>query len=127
MEIKIGTTHKVEWTVTEALLAETIKSGEVKVFATPMMVALMEAAASDCIKPFLAEGETSVGTHISTSHVAATPLGMKVYAVAEVTAVEGRKVDFKVSAYDEKELIGEGTHSRVYLSKERFEQKAQSK
>ena len=127
MDIAIGTTYKQEWTVTEEMLAKNMKSGAVSVFATPMMVALMESAASDCLQQFLEDGVISVGSSISTTHLAATPLGMKVRAVAEITAVKGRQVDFKVTAFDDKEMIGEGVHSRVYLDQARFEQKANSK
>lgn len=127
MDIVIGTTYKQEWTVTEDMLAKNMKSGAVSVFATPMMIALMESAASDCLQQFLDEGVISVGASISTSHIAATPLGMKVWAIAEITGVEGRRVDFKVTAYDEVEKIGEGVHSRVFLDKQRFEQKALGK
>lgn len=127
MDIVIGTTYKQEWTVTEDMLAKNMKSGAVSVFATPMMIALLESAASDCLQQFLDEGVISVGASISTSHIAATPLGMKVWAIAEITGVEGRRVDFKVAAYDEVEKIGEGVHSRVFLDKQRFEQKALGK
>ncbi len=127
MDIVIGTTYKQEWTVTEDMLAKNMKSGAVSVFATPMMIALLESAASDCLQQFLDEGVISVGASISTSHIAATPLGMKVWAIAEITGVEGRRVDFKVTAYDEVEKIGEGVHSRVFLDKQRFEQKALGK
>ncbi len=127
MEILIGTAFKQEWIVTEDMLAKNMKSGAVSVFATPMMIAMMESAASDCLQQFLAPGDISVGTSIATSHLAATPLGMKVWAVAEITAAEGRRVDFKVTAFDEVEQIGEGVHSRVFLDGERFEQKAKNK
>ena len=127
MEIIIGTRYKQEWVVTEEMLAKSVKSGEVSVFATPMMIALIESTASACLQQFLELGTISVGSAISVSHTAATPLGMKVYAEAEIIAVDGRRVDFRVSAYDEKEKIGEGTHSRVYLNKDKFEQKARSK
>ncbi len=127
MEIVIGTTFKQEWTVTEEMLAKNMKSGAVSVFATPMMVALMESAASHCLQQFLEDGVISVGASISTTHLAATPVGMKVWAVAEITAVQGRQVEFKITAYDDKEMIGEAVHSRVYLDKTRFEQKANSK
>lgn len=127
MEIVIGTTFKQEWIVTEEMLAKNMKSGAVSVFATPMMVALMECAASDCLQQFLENGVISVGASISTTHLAATPVGMKVWAVAEITAVQGRQVEFKITAYDDKEMIGEAVHSRVYLDKARFEQKANSK
>lgn len=113
-----------ECTVTAAQTALQVGSGDVAVFATPMMIALMENAAAQCLKPFLEEGQTSVGTAIATSHVAATPVGMRVTATAKVIAVEGKKVDFTVTASDERGLIGEGTHSRVIVTKERFEQKA---
>ncbi|SDM88308.1 thioesterase family protein [Acetanaerobacterium elongatum] len=127
MEIIIGTRYKQEWIVTEEMLAKNVKSGDVSVFATPMMIALIESTASACLQQFLEPGIISVGSAVSVSHTAATPLGMKVYAEAEIIAVEGRRIDFRVSAFDEKEKIGEGTHSRVYLNKDKFEQKAQSK
>ncbi len=127
MDIKIGASYRQEWTVTEDMLAKNMKSGAVSVFATPMMVALMECAASDCLQQFLDAESISVGASISTSHLSATPVGMKVYAVATITAVEGRRVDFTVEAYDEKDKIGEGVHSRIYLNKEKFEQKAMAK
>ncbi len=127
MEIIIGTRFRQEWVVTEEMLAKNVKSGAVEVFATPMMVALIESAASDCLQQFLEPGTISVGSAISVTHIAATPLGMKVYAEAEITGVEGRRVDFKVTAFDEIEKIGEGTHSRVFLNQQKFEQKAQGK
>lgn len=127
MEIIIGTRYRQEWIVTEEMLAKNVKSGAVSVFATPMMIALIENTASACLQQFLEPGTISVGSAVSVSHTAPTPLGMKVYAEAEITAVEGRRVDFKITAFDEKEKIGEGTHSRVYLNKDKFEQKAQSK
>ncbi len=127
MEIIVGTRFRQEWVVTEEMLAKNVRSGAVEVFATPMMVALIESTASDCLQQFLELGTISVGLAISVTHIAATPLGMKVYAEAEITAVEGRRVDFKVTAFDETEKISEGTHSRVYLNQQKFEQKAQGK
>ncbi len=123
----IGKKNEVSVTVTEQLLACNVGSGEVRVYATPMMISLMEQAASGCVKELLEEGQTTVGVNMNVSHVAATPCGMKVTASAEVTAWEGRSITFAVKAYDEAGLIGEGTHSRVVVTKERFEQKAQSK
>ena len=123
----IGKKNEVSVTVTEQLLACHVGSGEVRVYATPMMISLMEQAASGCVKELLEEGQTTVGVNMNVSHVAATPCGMKVTASAEVTAWEGRSITFAVKAYDEAGLIGEGTHSRVVVTKERFEQKAQSK
>ncbi|MGI5959039.1 MAG: thioesterase family protein [Massiliimalia sp.] len=126
-EITMHTTWKEETVVTENLLAKTVGSGDVAVYATPMMVALMEKAAAACLKPFLEEGETSVGILMNTTHAAATPCGMKVWAEAEIVEAEGRKVTFRVVARDEKEVIGEAHHQRFILAKEKFEQKAQNK
>ncbi len=123
----IGRKKEVTVTVTEEMLACHVGSGDVKVFATPMMIALMEQAASGCVKELLEEGQTTVGTSMNTSHISATPCGMKVTASAEITSWEGKGITFAVKAYDEAGLIGEGTHSRVIVPKERFEQKAQAK
>ena len=121
----IGRKREVTVTVTPQMLASHVGSGEVDVFATPMMI--MEQAAAGCAKEFLEEGQTTVGTEMNTSHVSATPCGMKVTACAEITAWEGRSITFSVKACDEAGVIGEGTHSRVVVPKERFEQKAQAK
>lgn len=112
-----------ETTVTEAMLASTVGSGKVSVFSTAMMVAWMEGTAVDVVQPSLEDGQTTVGTGISVSHVAATPQGMKVRFTAEVTAVSpnGKGLSFKVAAYDETGLIGEGTHERVIVNKDKFE------
>lgn len=126
-EIKINTSLTVEKTVSDDMLAKVVGSGDVSVYATPMMVALMEEASSKCLAQFLEEGETSVGIYIGTTHAAATPAGMKVKATAVITEAEGKKVSFSVTASDEKDIIGEATHQRVVLQKERFEQKAEQK
>ena len=119
--------YTVEIVVDESNTALAVGSGSLKVFATPMMIALMENAAAACIADDLGEGNTSVGTAISVSHVAATPMGMKVKATAELVAVEGRKYDFKVTAEDERGLIGEGTHSRFAVNGEKFTTKTYQK
>lgn len=121
-----GTTETI---VTEAMLASTVGSGKVCVFSTAMMVAWMEGIAVDVVQPSLEEGQTTVGTGISVSHVAATPLGMKVRFTAEVTAVSpnGKGLSFNVAAYDETGLIGEGTHERVVVNKEKFESRTRDK
>ena len=114
-------------TVTETLTARHIGSGSVDVYATPAMIALMESAALSAIDQFLAEGQTSVGTTIEVRHLAATPLGHRVRAHAEVSAVDGRKVTFLVQAWDEKELIGEGKHVRLVINEAGFIKRVQSK
>ena len=86
------------------------------VFSTPMMILAMENAALNAIKPYLDSGESAVGTEVNVRHLAATPAGHDVVAVAEVTEVQGRRVKFRVSARDEMEEIGNGTHERAVVS-----------
>lgn len=127
MDIKVGTKGYKETLVKKENTAAALGSGAVEVFATPAMIALMETAALNSIAPLLDEGQTSVGTNISTSHLAASPLGMKVWATAEVIEVDRRRVLFSVKAFDEKEMIGEGTHERFIIQEEKFLSKAQAK
>jgi fluoroacetyl-CoA thioesterase len=97
------------------------------VLATPVMINLMEAAALDCVEALLPDGHQSLGIHLDVSHTAAPPVGMRVAAVAEVVAVEGRTVTFRVEARDEREVIGGGTHSRVVVNVARFDRRVQRK
>jgi len=106
--------------VTAEHTAKHLGSGGVEVLATPAMVALMEAAARQAVDARLEQGEMSVGTNLNISHLAATPVGMRVTARAELTAVEGRRLTFKVEAHDEREKIGEGSHTRAIINLERF-------
>ena len=94
-----------------------------QVFATPMMVLLMENAALNAIRPYLEAGESAVGTSVDAKHVAATPVGHEVRATAEVVHVEGRRVDIKVSARDEREEIGNGTHQRIVIDLQSFNER----
>jgi len=125
--LNAGLTYEKTTAVDEKNIAKAVGSGNVEVFATPMMIALMEEAAAECIAPYLEEGQTSVGTEISSTHLSATPIGMKVTAKAVVTEVNGKSVKFDISAYDESGIIGEGKHSRFILNKQKFEEKAKSK
>ena len=127
--ILIGTKCRLEQTVTEALTAEAAGSGALPVFGTPFMAAMMESAALTCLQPFLEEGRGSVGTHLDISHDAPTPVGMTVFAEAEITGVSenGRMVDFQVSAWDEKGPIGKGTHTRAIIQNEKFLAKCNAK
>lgn len=126
-EIKIGSVLTKEITVTDDLLACHVGSGIVNVYATPMMIALMENTACECLNPFLDEGEASVGVMMNTTHDAATPAGMKVSVTAEITAIDRKKVSFSIIAKDEKDVIGKASHDRFVVVKEKFEAKAQSK
>ena len=116
-------------TVAAGNTAAAMGSGDLAVFATPAMVALMENAAMQCVQGELPEGKGTVGVEISSSHLAPTPVGMKVSATAEVTGVSanGKMITFKVTASDEEGLIGEGTHTRAVIDNARFLQKCSDK
>ena len=122
-----GLKGRQETVVTEDLLARNIGSGLVKVYATAMMIALIEKAAVYSVEPYLEEGQGTVGTHVNVSHCSATPLGMKVWAETELIEIDRRKLVFKVAAYGERGLIGEGLHERFIIDNERFQAKADSK
>jgi len=107
-------------TVDGSNTAKAVGSGSLDVFATPMMVALMEAAACNCLTDALAVGQSSVGTQISVDHTAASPLSAEITAVATITSVDGRKITFDLSAHDNKNEIGKGTHTRFIIDIERF-------
>lgn len=125
--IEIGIKGHQETTVTAADVASSVGSGTLQVFATPIMVALMEKAAFLSIEPFLEKGQSSVGTRINIEHVRATAMEKKVWAESEVIAVDRRKLSFKVAAYDEKGLIGQGEHERFIIYIEKFLSKVESK
>ena len=127
MPITLGLKGRAETVVTENNTASAVGSGLVPVFATPFMIAIMEHAAVNALLPQLAEDEGSVGTHLDVSHDSATPIGMKVWAEAEVLAVEGKKITFAVAAFDEAGPIGKGTHERFIIKPERFLAKTEAK
>lgn len=104
-----------------------IGSGKIKVLATPVMVALIEQAALNAVEGLLPPGHQTVGTRLDVTHIAATPVGLRVTAGAEVTRVEGRRITFRVWADDEKERIGEGVHERIVVEVARFDRRAQNK
>ena len=126
-EIKIGLVNEARIKVTEANIASTMGSGSLRVFATPAMCALMEKAASDLMDSLVEDGSTTVGTALNIAHTAATPIGMEVVATAEITAVEGRKISFRVTARDQAGEIGAGTHERFIVFKEKFQAKPDAK
>lgn len=126
-QLKEGLQGKVERIVGEKDTAQSFGSGEVGVFATPIMVGMMENASLRAVDKFLPEVYTTVGTHLNVSHIAATPVGMKVTAQAELIKLEGRVLTFKVEVYDDVEKVGEGTHKRFIVSSERFLEKCNGK
>src|ERR1700744_2282872 len=104
-----------------------VGSGRIPVLATPVMINLIEAAALAAIEHLLPAGHQSLGIHLDVSHTAATPIGLRVIARAEVLHVEGRTVSFRVEARDDIEPIGGGTHQRVVVSVSRFDERVQRK
>ena len=125
--IREGLAGTAEITVGEEHTAPRVGSGRVRVLATPVMINLMEAAALDAVERLLPTGHQSLGTHLNVGHYAATPVGMRLRASATVTHVTGRTVEFRVEAFDEKERVGDGTHTRVVVNVERFDQRIQRK
>lgn len=118
--MEIGLKHESQTVVTSANTALALGSGDMEVFATPAMVALMENAAMLAVKDYLPEGSATVGTQMNTSHIKASALGATITASATLTAVEGRRLEFEVKAWDEKGVIGEGSHTRFIVDRERF-------
>ena len=127
LAIPLGTTGSKAITVGDEHTAPFVGSGRVRVLATPVMINLFEAAALAAVEHLLPDGHQSLGTHLDISHIAATPVGMDVTAVAEVIGVEGRVVKFRVSAKDERDLIGEGVHDRVVVNVAKFDLRVQEK
>ncbi|MGI6097496.1 MAG: thioesterase family protein [Dethiobacteria bacterium] len=127
MSLNVGLKGKDETLTKLKNSALEVGSGSVAVFATPMLVALMESASIKALEGALGEGESTVGTKVDIRHLAPTPLGMKVKAEAELIEIDRRRLVFKVEAFDEKEKVGEGLHERFIINLEKFTQAANSK
>jgi predicted thioesterase len=125
--LPVGREGTAELIVDDAHTAPRVGSGRVRVLATPVMINLMEAAALDAVEALLPAGHQSLGIKLDVSHHAATPVGMRIVATARLTGVEGRRLRFEVEARDEKETIGGGTHERVVVNVERFDERVQKK
>lgn len=126
-QVKPGLVGTAELVVGEEHTAPRVGSGRVPVLATPVMINLIEAASLKAAEHLLPPGHQSLGTRLDVKHYAATPVGMKIKATAEVVKVEGRSIFFVVKAEDEKEPIGDGTHERVVVNVERFDKRVQRK
>ena len=122
-----GIKGRLDSVVTYEMTADYIGSGMVKVFATPMMIALMEKTCRLSVAPHLEEGQGTVGIHVNVSHVSATPQGMNVWAESELTEIDRKRLVFKVSAYDERGLIGEGLDERFIIDNRKFQERTDSK
>ena len=120
MTVMIGMKGQADTLVEKEDTAQSVGSGDLLVYATPCMAALMEGAACEAIAAGLAEGETTVGTELNIKHISATPVGLEVRAEAEVTGVDGKVITFALTAYDEAGKIGEGTHTRVLVKSQKF-------
>ena len=118
--MNIGLTYTSTTVVNNNNTAKALGSGDMDVFATPAMVALMENAAMNAVAPHLEEGQTTVGTQISTSHIKASALGATITATAVLAAVDGRSLTFEITARDGENIIGEGVHTRFIIDRERF-------
>lgn len=125
--LETGLSGSAESKVVRENTAMQVGSGSVPVFATPMLVALMENAAINALAGKLSQGQTSVGTMVEIKHLAATPMGMMVRAQAELTAIDGARLTFRVAAFDQKEKVGEGTHERFILELDRFLARVEAK
>ncbi len=125
--LKAGLRGTAELTMGEEHTAPRIGSGRIHVLATPVMINLIEAAALEAIERLLPAGHQSLGTLLNVRHIAATPVGMRVFASATLESVSGRTVAFSVEARDEKELIGDGRHERVVVNVARFDERVQKK
>jgi fluoroacetyl-CoA thioesterase len=122
-----GMVHEETLVVEERHTAAHLGEGGLRVLATPVMVALMEAAARSLVDPHLEPGYLSVGTGLNIKHLAATPQGMRLTVRAELVSVTGHRLTFKVEAYDEHEKVGEGTHTRAVVNLKRFWDKLETK
>jgi fluoroacetyl-CoA thioesterase len=126
-EITIGLIGRAELVVGPEHTAPFVGSGRIAVLATPVMINLIESAALSAVEQLLPAGHQSLGIKLDVSHVAATPVGLRVTATAEVVRLEGRTITFRVEARDEIEPIGTGTHERVVVSVARFDERVQRK
>lgn len=118
--LAVGQTGAASKTVTERITARTLGSGSLDVFGTPAMVALMEEAACACVAPKLEAGQTTVGTKVDVVHLKCTPLGSTVRAEATLTGIKGKMLSFDVTAFDDLEKVGKGTHQRAVVVAEPF-------
>lgn len=122
-ELRVGLIGEAIDTVNQAQTAIEMGSGAFKVFATPALIALMESAAVSAIAPYLPDDHASVGIEVNVKHIAATPIGEGVVAMAEVTKIDGKRVHLEIRAWDEHELIGIGTHIRYVVEIDEFEER----
>jgi fluoroacetyl-CoA thioesterase len=125
--LELGRSGMAELIVRPEHTAPRVGSGRIAVLATPVLINVIEAAALACVEHLLPAGHQSLGIHLDVRHFAATPVGMRVMAMAELTGIEGRTLSFRIEARDEREAIGDGRHQRVVVNVARFDQRIQRK
>ena len=125
--VEIGIKGQLELVVSEELTAKHIGSGTVLVLATPMMIALMEKTCRTSVKPYLDEGQETVGTHVNVSHDSAVPVGRRVWCESAVIGIDRRKITFRVAVYDGDTVVGQGTHERFIIDEKKFGEKVGAK
>jgi len=125
--MKIGISGKKVITVTEDMTAKSLGSGELSVYATPSMIALMENTAYKSVSEYLEDGQGTVGTLMNVKHLSATPVGMEVICESKLVEIDRKKLVFEVKAYDKSGCIGEGLHERFIIDNKKFTAKAQNK
>ena len=126
-DIPVGAKGESKVSVTSENAISFLGNAEARVLATPWLIAYLEMTARNVVKPYLLDGEDTVGTHVNVKHLAATPLGMQARFEVEVTAISGRRVSFQVTAWDERDKIAEGTHERAIIDIARFVDRLQTK
>ena len=125
--LKIGIKGEKEIVVDASVSAKKAASGEMDVFGTPFVIALMEQTADVSVRPYIENTQATVGTMVNIKHIAATPMGMKAFGKSELLEIDGRRLFFKVEVYDEVGLVAEGTHERFIIDKEKFMAKTEKR
>ena len=125
--LKIGIKGEKEIVVDASVSAKKAASGEMDVFGTPFVIALMEQTADVSVRPYIENTQATVGTMVNIKHMAATPMGMKAFGKSELLEIDGRRLFFKVEVYDEVGLVAEGTHERFIIDKEKFMAKTEKR
>ena len=125
--LQIGINTTIQERVTEEKTAAVVGSGALLVYATPAMITLMEKASAQLVAPYLSDGEGTVGINVNIKHISATPVGMSITCNSELIEIDKKRLVFKVEAFDEKGIIGEGTHERFIINNDRFMEKVNNK
>jgi fluoroacetyl-CoA thioesterase len=126
-KIEVGRTYQSQTRVEEWMTAEKAGNKGVPVLSTPMLFQLVEEAAMQCVAPLLDADEISLGTHVDLTHLASTPVGLIVRTEVEILKVDGRRIEYAFTAFDEREKIAEGTHERYVASRDKFRERLDEK